>query len=151
MNLGDFAMNSAQQVIERQCLHHLFSRLIIIPRCPHKKKGDKHQTVLSYTIHPITRNPHLHSIFNDISITSSVYHHDVPIFYTLWQSNRAILKISEQLMEISSWKKCLYILAGFSMAMSDCQRVYMFNGHATGTDLSEVPIPYMFGLFFRAM
>ena len=53
---------------------------IVIPRCPHKKKGNKHQTVLSYTIHPITRNPHLHSIFNYISITSSVYHHDVPIF-----------------------------------------------------------------------
>ena len=25
-----------------------------------------------------------------------------------------------------------------------------FNGHATGTDSLEVPIPYIFGLFFRA-
>ena len=25
----------------------------------------------------------------------------------------------------------------------------IFNGHATGTDWLEVPIPYMFGLFFR--
>ena len=24
------------------------------------------------------------------------------------------------------------------------------NGHAIGSDLLEVPIPYMFGLFFRA-